>query len=616
MLLTFTILLITIALFMSGRFRADGVAVMSMLALLLCGLVNPGQALAGFSSGPVVMIATLFVVGGGLTSTGITHWLGQRMIALAGSSETRLVLLVIAATGALSAFMSNTGVVAMLLPAVLAAVMGIGSQPKRVLLSMAYAANLGGLLTMIGTPPNLIVNGELSRQGLEPFGFFTFALIGLPLLAIVALYMTFIGRSLLHRGTGAAEPERRGGRLAGLITNYGLSEKFFELVVGAGSDLIGKNSEESQLLQDCGAVLLQHRRADDTSPPEEDVFESWDLAFKPGDRLLIKVDPGAVEGLAQRHGCSYQALSVDDVLKQRVLFSKKIGLVEVLLPPRSSLIGREALPGRLNRDMRIQVLAMQRHGSLMKHSETTSGATILREGDVALARASWSAIRGFADRPQELILIGDPKRLARENMELDRSSYTSLAILAGMVLLMLTGAVPAVTATLLAAAAMVLSGCLSMEDSYREINWQSVILIASMFPMATAIQESGGAAWLANGVTALTAGLPPVFLLAGVFTLTCLLSQVISNTAATILVVPIVVATANTMGVSPYPLLMGTAAAASTALMTPIGTVPNLLVMVPGGYDFKDYIKCGLPLTLLLFAATLVLVPMIWPFYP
>jgi di/tricarboxylate transporter len=300
------------------------------------------------------------------------------------------------------------------------------------------------------------------------------------------------------------------------------------------------------------------------------VFESWDLAFKPGDRLLIKVDPDAVEGLAQRHGCSYQALSVDDVLKQRVLFSKKIGLVEVLLPPRSSLIGREALPGRLNRDMRIQLLAMQRHGSLMKHSETASGATILREGEVALARASWSAIRGFADRPQELILIGDPKRLARENMALDRYSYTALAILAGMVVLMLTGAVPAVTATLLAAAAMVLSGCLSMEDSYREINWQSVILIASMFPMATAI----------------------------------------------ILVVPIVVATAKTMGVSPYPLLMGTAAAASTALMTPIGTVPNLLVMVPGGYEFKDYIKCGLPLTLLLFAATLVLVPMIWPFYP
>lgn len=612
--LTFFILLVTIVLFMSGRFRADGVAVLSMLALMLCGLVTTSEALAGFSSSPVVMIATLFVVGGGLTATGITHWLGQKLITLAGSSERRLVLLVVIATGLLSGFMSNTGVVAMLLPAVIAAVAGIGGQNARVMLAMAYAANLGGMLTMIGTPPNLIVNEQLAKLGLEPFGFFTFAIMGIPLLTIVALYMTTIGRKLLDRGPEADKQEGRGGRLAGLISTYGLSNQFFELVVGESSDLIGKNSEESRLLQNYGAVLLLHRRAEDKRPPEEDVFESWDLAFKAGDRLLVKIDPAAVQDLGRRHDCSHHPLSMDYVLKQRVLFSKKIGLVEVLLPPRSSLIGREAMPGRLNRDMRIQVLAMQRHGSLLQHSETPEGLTILREGDVALVRASWSAIRGFAERPQELILVCDPRRLARENMALDRYSYTAMAILAGMVLLMLSGAVPAVTATLLAAAAMVLTGCLSMEDSYREINWQSVVLIAAMFPMATAIEKTGGAAWLAHGVTEITGGLPPVFLLAGVFILTCMLSQVISNTAATILVVPIVAATAEQMGVSPYPLLMGTAAAASTALMTPIGTVPNLLVMVPAGYGFKDYVKCGLPLTLLLFAATLVLVPMVWPF--
>lgn len=614
MLLTFAILLVTVVFFIAGRIRADGVAVLSMIALLLCDLVTPAEALAGFSAAPVVMIAALFIVGGGLTATGITHWLGQRLIALAGSSETRLVLLVMAGTAALSGFMSNTGVVAMLLPAVLAASTGLGAPAARVLMPMAYAANLGGLLTMIGTPPNLVVNDELVQQQLAPFGFFTFAIMGLPLLAIAAVYMMVVGRKLLRPAGEGPSAKSGAGRLAGLIDSYGLESRLFELTVAQESDLVGRFIEESRLLEDYGVVTLLHRRAGDDRPQDEDAFDAEPLPIQAGDRLLVKAEPDAVARLAPGHALRQRPVTVDYARAQRVLFSKKLALVEALIPPRSSLIGSRALPGRLNRESRLQVLAMRRRGSIFRPSETSEGTVELREGDMALLRAPWSVLRRADEHRADLIILGDPRQLAVENLELDRQSYTAVAVLVGMVILMLTGALPALTCTLLAAAAMVMSGCISLEDSYREINWQSVVLIAAMFPMATAIENSGGASWLANGIAGLTADSHPVFLLGGVFLLTNLLSQVISNTAATILIVPIVVATAGSMELSVYPLLMGVAVAASISLLTPIGTVPNLLVMAPAGFTFADYLKCGLPLTALLFAATVVLIPMVWPF--
>jgi di/tricarboxylate transporter len=613
MLLTFAILLITVALFISGRYRADSVAMLALLALLLFGLVDTREALAGFAAAPVIMIAALFLVGGGLTATGVTHWLGQRLVALAGTSETRLLLCVMIGTAVLSGFMSNTGVVAMLLPAVITACHSIGTPAARVLIPMAYAANLGGLLTLIGTPPNIIVNEELLQQDLGPFGFFSFALIGAPLLLITTLYMTFIGRKQLHTSSGPTTNDKRADGLAHLLESYGLEGQFFELIVEQDSQLIGHTGEQLLLSRNFGIVVLTHRRVDDPRPLEDDVFEYEALPIESQDRLLVKADPAAIAKLAAHYEFQHRPVTIKHVLAQRALLSKKLGLAEGVIPPRSRFIDKIITPGRLDREEKMQALAMRRRGSIMVQNAGANGTVQLREGDAILMRASWSTIRRM-QRRQHFIMLGDPKRLATEHRHLDRHSYIAVAILAGMVLLMLSGLLPAVTCTLLAAAAMVLTGCLTMDEGYHEINWQSVVLIAAMVPMATAIENTGGAQWLAEGVMTLTREHSPVFLLSGIFILTSLLSQVISNTASTILLVPIVMATAQGMDLSPYPLLMGLAVAASCSLLTPIGTVPNLLVMVPGNYQFSDYFKCGFPLTLLLFCATILLVPRIWPF--
>ena len=614
MLLTFVILLITIGLFISGRYRADSVAMFALLALLLCGLVNTREALSGFAAAPVIMIASLFLVGGGLTATGVTNWLGQRLVDMAGSSETRLLLFVMTGTALLSGFMSNTGVVAMLLPAVIAACFSIGAPAARVLMPMAYAANLGGLLTLIGTPPNIIVNEELLHQGMAEFGFFSFALVGIPLLAITVVYMIFFGRKLLDKGTEASSESKPASPLAHLLDSYGLEGQFFQLIVDDGSEMIGNTCEQLLLTRNFGIVVLLHRRAGDRRPLDEDIFETDALKLMAGDVLLVKADADAIAKLAAHYAFQQRSVSIQRVLGKRALVSRELGLVEGVIPPRSRFIERVITPGRLDRDEKVQALAIRRRGSILQPHVGRGGTVQLREGDAILMRASWETIRRM-QRRQHFIMLGDPQRLATELKPLDRHAFIAVAILVGMVLLMVSGVLPAVTCTLLAAAAMIVTGCLTMDDGYKEINWQSVVLIAAMVPMATAIENTGGAQWLAEGVMALTGDRSPIYLLSGIFILTSLLSQVISNTASTILLVPIVAATAEGMGISPYPLLMGLAVAASCSLLTPIGTVPNLLVMVPGDYTFGDYFKCGFPLTLLLFLATIILVPLIWPFH-
>jgi len=630
MLLTFAILAATVALFVWGRLRADIVALLALLALFLTGILTTAQSIAGFGDSTVILIAALFVVGEGLSQTGVTAWLSSRLRALAGRSLTGLIVAAMAVAALLSAFMSNTGATAALMPAVVSAAWSVGSVPSKTLMPLAYATSSGGLLTLMGTPPNIIVADTLSAAGLEPFGFFEFGLVGLPLLLISIVYMAFVGVRLLPNQTNLPAPEDLTAAVGQLADAYSLHGKIFRLRVRAQSSLAGKTLAEAALGRNYEITVLKVERARDADPDDGAAAASAAPAGSPrpprlqpaaerlpdggtvlnaGDVLLVR----STAELVQRAmlDCNFGVQTVEETEEPLTgtLLSHEIGLAEVLVTPRSTYIGQTLAESRLFHKFGVQVLGIRRNNEIAKRQRVR-----LQFGDSLLVRGPWQAITRIADERRDFVVVGQPEALARQVVSLNRDSLVAGAVLLGMVVLMVSGLTPTVIAALIAAVAMVVFGCLNMEQAYRAISWSSVVLIAAMIPMSTALQVTGGAEFLASHLVATLGALGPLALMAGVFLLTSAFSQVISNTATTVLVAPIVLQTALALGVSPYPLLMMVAVGASTALLTPIGTPPNLMVMSPGGYAFSHYTKVGLPLVLLFLIAGLVLVPLFWPF--
>ena len=637
MVLTFIILAITVALFIHGRLRSDLVALMSLLALILAGIITTDQALAGFSDPTVILIAALFVVGEGLSRTGITAWLGNLLLRATAGSFTRLLVAIILGAAALSAFISNTGTVATLLPAVVSAVWRIGGVPSFFLMPLAFATNTGGLLTLTGTPSNIVVAEALNKAGYAPFGFFEFALIGLPLLLITLVYMVTIGRRLLpHRETNdrPVDLSRAVGEVA---DTFGLEERLYSLRVRGRSPLVGKTLAEAALGRDYSVTVLRIDRhaANDEAVDDEAVDDDTAAdrlrrlrdrvghrpaagdTLLPGpqttihaqDRLLVKGRGEYVDRLALEQLLGVQPVKGDGEILSAELLSAEIGIAEVLLSVRSQYIGRTLADVRFADRYRVQVLGIWRGDrQLVKTTEP------LKFGDALLVRGRWNDIALLADEARNFVVVGSPDALSRQVVELTPRSVFAVVALAAMVVMMVTNIVPTVFAALITAVAMVLAGCLNMTQAYRAIGWQSVVLIAAMIPMSTALQITGGAQLIADMLVATIGQWGPLALLAGVFLLTTAFSQVISNTATAVLVAPIVLGAAVNLGVSPYPLLMGVAVAASNAFLTPIATTTNLMVFTPGGYRFTDYFKVGAPLTLLFLLVTLLLVPRLWPF--
>ncbi len=619
MLLTFAILAATVALFIWGRLRADIVALLALLALFLTGILTTAQSIAGFGDSTVILIAALFVVGEGLSQTGVTAWLSSRLRALAGRSLTGLIVAAMAVGALLSAFMSNTGATAALMPAVVSAAWSVGSVPSKTLMPLAYATSSGGLLTLMGTPPNIIVADTLSAAGLEPFGFFEFGLIGLPLLLISVVYMAFVGVRLLPNQSNLPAPEDLTAAVGQLADAYSLHGKIFRLRVRAQSSLAGKTLAEAALGRNYEITVLKVERARDADPddgaaaasaaPAAERLPDGGTVLYAGDVLLVR----STAELVQRAmlDCNFGVQTVEETEEPLTgtLLSHEIGLAEVLVTPRSTYIGQTLAESRLFHKFGVQVLGIRRNNEIAKRQRVR-----LQFGDSLLVRGPWEAITRLADERRDFVVVGRPEALARQVVSLNRDSLVAGAVLLGMVGLMVSGLTPTVIAALIAAVAMVVFGCLNMEQAYRAISWSSVVLIAAMIPMSTALQVTGGAEFLASHLVATLGALGPPALMAGVFLLTSAFSQVISNTATTVLVAPIVLQTALALGVSPYPLLMMVAVGASTALLTPIGTPPNLMVMSPGGYAFSHYTKVGLPLVLLFLIAGLVLVPFLWPF--
>lgn len=604
-------------------------ALLALLALYLTGIITTQQALAGFADSTVILVAALFVVGEGLSRTGVTAWLGQQLLGQAGSSEVRLLVVLMLGTALLSAFISNTGTVAMLLPAVVAASWRIGSMPSRFLIPLAFAANLGGLLTLIGTAPNIVVSDTLGSAGFEGFGFFEFSLIGMPLLAATLLFMVFLGRRLLPARESGDRPVDLTEAMGEMAESYRLQGKLFQLRVRLGSGLVGKTLAEAALGRDYGISVLRIDRpvranADYLSSLErgrqrvrsrlehiqddEALLPGPDTLIHSQDRLIVKGNPDAVERALREFNLGIHELEAEEEELADLLLSHEVGMAEVLLSPRSVYIGRSISESNFADKFDVQVITLRRGDKLLPRQGTR-----LEFGDSLLVRGTWEAIERLRDEPRNFVVVGSPEAMARQVVELSSEAIVAVLALLGMVVMMITGVVPTVIAALITAVVMVLGGCVTMDGAYRSISWQTVVLIAAMLPMSTALEITGGAEFIASALVSTLGTLHPLFLLGGVFLLTTAFSQVVSNTATTVLVAPIVLQAATTLEASPEPLLMMVAVGASAAFLTPIASPVNTLVYAPGGYRFGDYSRVGLPLMLIVLALSLLLVPVIWP---
>ena len=514
--ITFAILLVVVIAFVSNRIPVGLVAIGASLALYFTGVLDLTQALAGFGDPAVIFIATLFVVSEGLDASGVTTWAGQELIARVGDSRTRLIVLMLLLVAGLTALISVNGAVAALLPVIVVIGVRLGRSPSQLLMPLVFGAHAGSMLALTGTPVNVIVSEAAATYGGRPFGFFEFALVGIPLVAGTIVIVLVLGERLL--------PSRKP---RGLPTDF---------------------SEHARIL------IEQYR--------------------------------------------------LDDALG---LISRTSGVAEVVIPPRSEFVGDTVFPGMVTDSGDLVILAIQRKGEDLGPGEAT-----LAVGDVLLLRGAWAALDETLDDPNVLV-VDSPEQVRRQTIPLGLGAREAIVVLGAMVVLLATGVVPSVVAGLLAAGAMVLLRVVTVDGAYRAINWTTVVLVAGMIPLSTAMTLTGAADQVADALVGVVRNAGPYALLAGLFAITAVFGQLISNMATALIVIPIAVAAAVELGVSPQPVLMSVTVAAAASFLTPVATPVNMMVMGPGGYRFGDYWKLGLPLLALSFAVAVFLVPVFWP---
>jgi di/tricarboxylate transporter len=594
---TFLVLAAVVVLFVWNRVAVEIVAIGSALSLYFTGVLTLEQALAGFGNATVVFIATLFVVSEGLDATGVTTWAGQELNARAGKSRARLLILMMALVAFLTEIFSLNGAVAALLPVVVLMAVRRGP-PSQLLLPLVFAAHAGSLLTLTGTPVNVLLSNVAEESGYAAFGFFEFALVGIPLLAgTMAIVLLFGERLLPHRRTRVV-PSDLSAHARTLMQQYALTDGPFRLTVQSRSPCIGRSPAAVDLSEYPGVTLVGAQTHHGSEGADVDALE-------PNDVLIVRGNADDVRRLSVDQGLSLNLAAIDKSGDR--LFTAKSGVAEIVIPPRSDLIGDRVFPGMTSASGDLVILAIQRRGA------DVTGETSLAAGDTLLVRGTWSALDERVGHP-DILVVDAPDVVRRRTAPLGPRAWAAIAVLAGMVVLLATNALPEVVAGLLAAGAMVVLRLVTVEQAYKAISWTTVILVAAMMPLSTAMRESGAAETIAVGLVQAVGNAGPYALLVGVFFLTASLGQLISNMATALIVSPIALSAAAGIGVSARPLLMTIAVAAAASFLTPVATPVNLMVKNPGGYRFGDYWKLGLPLLLWFLVVSIVLVPVFWAF--
>ncbi len=598
--ITFAIVAAIVVLFMWNRVPVVLVALGTALSLYFTRVVDLQQAMSGFGDPVVVFIAALFVVSAGLETTGVTAWAGQLLIAQAGTSRTRLLVLLSLATALVTAVITPNGAVAALLPVVVVIAVRLGRPTSQLLMPFVFFSHAGSILALTGTPINVLVSEVSAQAGAGGFGFFEFAIVGVPLLLGTVAIIVLFGERLLPHRSGEAIPPDLSRHAKTLTEQYRLADGLFQMRVRAGSPWVGAPHAALDLVAYPGLSLAGVQAGDTGGPPRRP-------ALAAGDVVLVRGDAATAARLASEKTLAFRS---PDAARPEpdTLFNRVSGLAEVVIPPRSSLIGQLVFPGMVTESGDLIILAVQRRGE-----DLGPGETALATGDTLLLQGTWKALDEHLGDPNVLV-VDSPELVRRQAVPMGRGAYLAIGVLLAMVFALATGVVPSVVAALVAACALVLLGVVSVPQAYRSVNWTTVILVGGMIPLSTAMTQSGAAKQMADLVLRLVGDAGPYALLAGFFVMTAVLGQLISNMATALIVIPIALAAAGEMGISPRPMLMSVTVAAAAALLTPVATPVNLMVMGPGGYRFSDYAKLGLPIMLWFFVMAVFYVPLFWPF--
>ncbi len=610
MTVTLIVLAATVLMFIIGKVRSDVVALCGLCALLLFGILTPQEAFSGFSSTVVIMMVGLFVVGGAIFQTGLAKAASGRIMKLAGGSDTALFLLVVVVTSVIGAFVSNTGTVALMMPIVVSMAVKAGTHPARLLMPLAFASSMGGMLTLIGTPPNLVIQDVLTNEGFEPLKFFSFLPVGAVCVAVGIIVMLPLCRLFLNKKKKDDDGrEGKGKTLDELAEEYRLNNGVSRYLITKTSSIRGKSVAELDLRNRYGLSILEIRneRADRSglirnvtqsiASPER-VLEVDDIIYILGDKERA-VDFARQGGLRK--------------LDNNNIDFYDLGIAEIVLMPESRLIGVTVRNSGFREQYNINVLGIRRSKDYLMDNLPEQK---LHSGDVLLVQGKWENISRLDNEESDWVVLGQPAKKAQQVI-LNYKAPIAAVIMLLMVMAMVFDFIPIapVTAVTVAALLMVLCGCFrNVEAAYKTINWESIILIAAMMPMSVALEKTGTSALISHSLVSALGAAGPTALLCGLYFTTSLLTMFISNTATAVLMAPIAMTSAVEIGASPYPFLFAVTLGASMCFASPFATPPNALVMHAGEYTFADYIKVGLPLQIIMGIVMTFVLPLLFPF--
>ena len=632
MTVTLIILVITVAMFIWGRVRADIVALTALAALLVLGILTPAEALAGFSSPIVIMMIGLFVVGGAIMQTGLAKLTGNKLMALSRGNETITFLLVMLVTSFIGAFVSNTGTVALMMPIIMSIAAGSGMQSSRFLMPLAFAGSLGGMLTLIGTPPNLVIDEVLTEAGYQPLAFFSFFPVGIIVIAIGIIVLMPLSKIFLSKSQGNKK-KKNAKSLDDLVDEYRLLDNLHRYIVpssrtsaardenGNQLDIVGKTLKELSIQKKYGVSIIEIRnekksRLGLVKDVNQNMAKS-SSTIQVHDTLYIIGDEQKMQRFAQDYGLRK--------MKDVKIDFYDLGLTEIVVMPTSNFVGLRIGEANLRKRFGINVLGVKRGGGSSSSEGGRSGneyitdnliAAKLHVGDMLLVQGEWTNLTHLTADTTNWVVLDQPEKAA-DKVLLDYKAPVAAAIMLLMIAMMVFDFIPVapVTAVIIAGLLTVFAGCFrNVEAAYKTINWESIVLIAAMMPMSTALEKTGASALVSQGLVDSLGAMGPTALLAGIYFTTSLMTMFISNTATAVLMAPIALVAAQQVGVSPYSFLFAVTLGASMCFASPFSTPPNALVMKAGGYTFMDYVKVGLPLQIIIGVVMTFVLPLLFAY--
>lgn len=601
-----SLLAIAVVLFATGKVRMDAIALMVIVAFVLSGTLTLNEAFSGFSDPNVILIAALFIIGDGLVRTGVATKMGAWLVSVAGNSETKMLIYLMLTVAGLGAFMSSTGVVAIFIPVVLSVSARMNTSPSRLMMPLSFAGLISGMMTLVATPPNLVVNSELLREGLHGFSFFSVTPIGLVVLILGIVYMLAVRFMLKTDNGDSARDGRKRSTFRDLIREYHLTGRARRLAIRPGSPMIGQRLDDLKLRERYCANVIgveRWRRFRRVIVNVNGVSE-----FRARDVLLIDMSASDVD---LRQFCGEQML--EPMVLRGEYFADQaldVGMADVALIPDSEMIGKTVREIAFRTRFGLNIVGMKRDGKAMDGSVVDEP---LQLGDILLVVGNWRQIALLAKRGRDFVVLNMPVEVDDASPAHSQAPHAIFCLVL-MVALMLTDEIPNPIAAIIACLLMGKFRCINAESAYKAIHWPSIILIVGMMPFALALQKTGGVDLVVKGLMDVAGGEGPYLMLGCLFVMCAAIGLFISNTATAVLMAPIALAAAKSMGVSPYPFAMVVAMAASAAFMTPVSSPVNTLVLGPGKYSFSDFVKIGVPFTILVMVVCVLLIPVLFPF--